>query len=80
MVMGDDSCLQGCGFKSLRHILDGHFFTLICCKNCIVCLKKTKNKRKEAGVGLFLKNLNVNKIIICQLYQNKPLKRLKFYQ
>ena len=28
-----------------------HFFTLICCKNCIVCLKKTKNKRKR-GRGL----------------------------
>ena len=23
------------------------FFTLICCNNCIVCLKKTKNKRKR---------------------------------
>ena len=26
---------------------DGHFLTLICCKICIVCLKKTKNKRKR---------------------------------
>ena len=24
VVMGDNSCLRGCGFKSLRHILDGH--------------------------------------------------------
>ena len=32
----------------------GHFFTCICCKNCIVCLKRPKIKRKEAGVGPFL--------------------------
>ena len=24
-----------------------HFFTLICCKKCTVCLKKTENKRKS---------------------------------
>ena len=30
MVMGDDSFLKGRGFESQRHILDGHFFTLIC--------------------------------------------------
>ena len=29
------------------------FFTLICCKNCIVCLRKLKLNEKEAGVGLF---------------------------
>ena len=39
VVMGDDSCLKGRGFESRQGILDGHFFTLICCKNCIVCLK-----------------------------------------
>ena len=33
------------------HIMDGHFFALICCKNCIVFFEKTKNKQKEAGVG-----------------------------
>ena len=33
-------------------ILDGHFFALICCKNCIdVCLKRLKINEKEAGVG-----------------------------
>ena len=47
MVMGDDSCSKGCGFESRRHILDGHFFTFICCKNCNVCLKKTENKTKK---------------------------------
>ena len=33
-----------------------HFSTLICCKNCIVCLKKTKNKRKRGrGWPIFYK-------------------------
>ena len=32
------------------------FFTLICCKNCIVCLKGLKVNKKDAGVGPFKKN------------------------
>ena len=53
--MGRDSRSKGCGFESRQHILHGHFFTNICCKNCDdVCLKKTENKQKEAGVGPFL--------------------------
>ena len=33
-----------------------HFFTLICYKNCIVCLKKTENKQKRGrGWPIFLK-------------------------
>ena len=55
MVMGDNSCLKGCLFESQRRILDGHFFTLIRCKNCIVCLKRPKIIEKESGVGPFLK-------------------------
>ena len=55
VVMGDDSCLKGRGFESQRHILDGHFFTLICCKKCIACLKRPKTNRKQPGVGLFFK-------------------------
>ena len=51
MVTSDDSCLKGHGFESLCHILDGHFFTLICFKNCIVCLERPKINEKEAGVG-----------------------------
>ena len=51
MVMGDDSCLKGHGFESQHHMLDGHFFTLICCKNCIVCLKGPKINEKEAGLA-----------------------------
>ena len=57
VIMGRDSCSEGCGFKSRHHILDGHFFTYICCKNCNVCLKRPKINEKEAGVGPFLKNL-----------------------
>ena len=48
MVMGDDSCLKGCGLESRRLILDGDFFILVCCKNCIFCLKSPKINEKEA--------------------------------
>ena len=35
---------------------NGHFFTLICCKNCIdVCLKRPKINGKEAGLSHFKK-------------------------
>ena len=44
--MGDDSRSKGCGFESQCCILDGHFFTLICCKNVYCLFKTTKNKRK----------------------------------
>ena len=34
------------------------FFKLICCKNCLVCLKRPKMNEKEAGVGpYFLKKI-----------------------
>ena len=29
------------------------FFTLICCKNCILCLKKAEIEQKEDGDGPF---------------------------
>ena len=31
----------------------GYVFTYICCKNCNVCLKRSKINEKEAGVGPF---------------------------
>ena len=31
-----------------------HFFTLICCKNCIECLKRPKINEKEAGWPILL--------------------------
>ena len=57
MVMGSNSCLKGCGYKSWRHILDGYFFTLTCCNNCIACLNRPKINEKEAGVGPLRKKL-----------------------
>ena len=32
VVMVDNSCSEGHGFESWHRILDGHFFTYICCK------------------------------------------------
>ena len=61
MVMGRDSRSEGHGFDFWYCILDGHFFTYICCKNCNdVCLKRPKINEKEAGVGPFLKNKQFN--------------------
>ena len=40
--------------------MDMTFFTFICCKNCIVCLKRLKINKKEAGVGpIFFKKLSL---------------------
>ena len=47
VVTKGDSCLSVCGFKS-KHRMET-FFTLICCKNCIVCLKRPKITKNEAG-------------------------------
>ena len=58
VVMGRDSHSKGHGFESRHRILDGHFFTYICCKNCNdVCLKRPKINEKEAAVGPFKKIL-----------------------
>ena len=51
-VYGGRLMSKGRGFES--RILGWYFFTLICCKNCIVCLKRLKINEKEAGVGQFL--------------------------
>ena len=42
VVMGGDSCSKGRQFESRHRILDGHFFTFVCCKNWNVCLKRRK--------------------------------------
>ena len=50
VVMGGDSLSEGHGFESQHHILDGHFFTLICCKICNdVCLERPKISDNEIG-------------------------------
>ena len=48
MVMGGDSHSEGRGFESRCHILDGHFFTLICCKIVLMFVE-------EAGLAHFFK-------------------------
>ena len=41
---------EGCGFNSRHHILDGHFFTFICFKNCNVCFNRPKiNENRGRG-------------------------------
>ena len=65
MVIGRDPRSEGCGFESRYCILDGHFFTYICCKNCVVCLKKTEINEKEAGIGPFLKKVLVPPCVVC---------------
>ena len=64
MAMGDDSC----GFESQCRVLDGHFFTLICCKYCIVCLKRLKIYKKRTGLAHFLKNASLTKVYVVLIY------------
>ena len=52
MVMGGYLRSKGHGFESQYRILDGHFFTIICCKNCNVCLKRHKYIKKRLGVAI----------------------------
>ena len=50
--MGVDSRSKGRGFESQpRYWMDMTFFTFICCKNCIVCLKRPKINKKRGRVG-----------------------------
>ena len=55
VVMGDDSCLRGCGFESRRTILDGHdIFPHWSFVKKLYCLfEMTENKQKEAGIRPF---------------------------
>ena len=52
VVMGRDSRYKGRGFESWHSILNGHFFTSICCN---VCLKRLKINEKRPGLA-HLKN------------------------
>ena len=47
MVSEGHSCAEGSGFEYQHGILDGHFFTHFCCKNCNVCLKRRKRGRDD---------------------------------
>ena len=47
VVMAGDSRLRGNGFETQHQILVGYFFTLHCCKNCLVYMKKTENEAEK---------------------------------
>ena len=56
MVMEVDTCSAGNGFGSLYFILNGRFFTLICCEIILMFVwKSLKINEKEAGDGPFKK-------------------------
>ena len=68
VVMGGVSHSKGRGFKSQHRILDGHFFTYICCEKFKFCLKRPKINKKEAGVGPFKKT---NMLSLAKIAKNK---------
>ena len=56
--MGSDYQSEGRGFEyQYIPVLDGHFFTLICWKNCAIV--SLKINEKEAGNGPFKKSKQV---------------------
>ena len=55
VVMGGDSSSEGRAFEYQLHILDGHFYTFICCKNCNGCMKMTEVKEKRPRMAHFFK-------------------------
>ena len=63
VVMGDDSCLRGCGFESRRRILDGYDIFSHC------LFEKTENKRKR-GRGWPLQNKS-NKSLVLFMTENR---------
>lgn len=67
VVVGGNYCFEVSGFESQHSVLDVHFF-LLTCKNWNVCLKKTEDKSKEAGDGLFRKRISVNPHVDCNLF------------
>ena len=54
VVMGGDSCSKGREFESQHRILDGHFFTFICCKICNVFWKDKNKWKRGLGWPIFL--------------------------
>ena len=58
VVMGEDSCSKGCGFKSQHHILDGHFSHIFVVK--IGMLEKTKINEKGVEDSSFLNRHSLN--------------------
>ena len=56
LVIGVNSYPEGRGFESQHRILNGHFTNIFVVK-IVVCLKKTKINKKEAGYGPFYKEI-----------------------
>ena len=55
VVMGGDWRSRGREFESRHCVLDGSFFTFICCKSCTVAWTVHKINEKEAEDGPYLK-------------------------
>ena len=52
VVMGDDLFLEAMGSNPRAiYRMDTAFFTLNCCNNCIVCLKRLKINKKRPGLA-----------------------------
>ena len=68
--MGDDSCSRGCRFKSRYWWI---FFTLICCKDYLVCLKRPKIKKKRLGMAHFFKKMYRNPFLCLVSQDNGSL-------
>ena len=59
-AMGDDHVREVMGSNpGAVYWMDMTFFKFICCKNCIVCLKRPKINANEAGVGPFLEKKTI---------------------
>ena len=56
------------------------FLTLICCKNCIVCLKKTKNKLKRGWLWPIQKQNNYTYLVHSLHYLGHKVKMLWQYR
>ena len=80
VVMRRDSRSKGREFEPRHRILDGHFSTYICCKNCIdVCLKRPKINKKMPGLAHLKKNY-FNSLLLPQLlsWNLTPINHVKF--
>ena len=53
-------------------------FSLICCKNCIFCLKIPKKTKKRPGLAHFLKN-NLNWAVVVAQLVKQYLHTPEFY-
>ena len=62
MVKKGYSSSESRGFESEHHVLDGHFFTLICCKNSIDVWPNINEK--VSGDGPFLKIIACGYLVV----------------